>query len=48
MMKELVKFYLEKEIGGNLFGLWNNDEELVLYVVFGFVIGCICIEVLFY
>ena len=48
MMKELVKLHPEKETGGNLFGLWNNDEEPVLHVVLGPAIGCTRTEVSFY
>ena len=48
MMEELVKLHPEKETGGNLFGLWNNDEEPVLHVVLGPAIGCTRTEVSFY
>lgn len=35
LMKDLVKLHPAKETGGNLFGLWNNNEEPVLHVVLG-------------
>lgn len=48
MMKKLVKLHPAKETGGNLFGLWNNNEDPVLHVVLGPAIGCTRTEVSFY
>lgn len=47
-MKSWVWFYLKREIGGNLFGLWIVNEEFVVYIVFGFVEGCKRMEVFFF
>jgi len=48
MMKRLVLLHPAKETGGNLFGLWSNNQEPVLHVVLGPAIGCTRTEVSFY
>ena len=44
-MKELVLCHPAKEIGGNLFGLWNDNGEPVLHILLGPAIGCTRTEV---
>lgn len=48
MMENFVFEYLYFEIGGNLFGLWIRDGDVVLYVVLGLGRNCERIGVLFY
>lgn len=35
MIEEFVCCCLVEEIGGDLFGLWISEDELVLYIVIG-------------
>lgn len=48
MMRHLVLLHPAKETGGNLFGLWSDNQEPVLHVVLGPAIGCTQTEVSFY
>lgn len=48
MMARLVLLHPKKETGGNLFGLWSDNQEPVLHVVLGPAIGCTRTEVSFY
>ena len=48
MMKRLVLLHPAKETGGNLFGLWSDDQEPVLHIVLGPATGCTRTEVSFY
>ena len=48
MMERLVLLHPAKETGGNLFGLWSDNQEPVLHVVLGPAIGCTRTEVSFY
>lgn len=36
MMENFVFCYFYLEIGGDLFGLWINEGDVVIYVVLGF------------
>ena len=47
-MRELVWLHPAKETGGNLFGLWTDDQEPVLHIVLGPAKGCTRTEVSFY
>ena len=48
MMTKLVLRHPAKETGGNLFGLWSDNQEPVLHVVLGPAEGCTRTEVSFY
>jgi len=48
MMERLVLLHPVKETGGNLFGLWTDDQEPVVHIVLGPAIGCKRTEVSFY
>lgn len=48
MMVHLVLLHPGKETGGDLFGLWTDNQEAVLHVVLGPAIGCTRTEVSFY
>ena len=48
MMGRLVKLHPAKETGGNLFGLWNDNQEPVVHIVLGPATGCKRTEVSFY
>ena len=48
MMKRLVLLHPAKETGGNLFGLWSDNQQAVLHVVLGPAKGCTRTEVSFY
>ena len=47
-MADLVSLHPAKETGGNLFGLWTDNDEPVLHIVLGPAIGCTRTEVSFY
>lgn len=47
-MASLVLLHPAKETGGNLFGLWTDNDEPVLHIVLGPAIGCTRTEVSFY
>ena len=47
-MADLVLLHPAKETGGNLFGLWTDNDEPVLHIVLGPAIGCTRTEVSFY
>ena len=48
MMVGLVLLHPFKETGGNLFGLWTDNQEPVVHIVLGPAIGCKRTEVSFY
>ena len=48
MMARLVLLHPFKETGGNLFGLWTDEQEPVVHIVLGPAIGCKRTEVSFY
>lgn len=48
MMVHLVRLHPAKETGGDLFGLWTENQEPVLHVVLGPAIGCSRTEVSFH
>ena len=47
-MADLVSLHPGNETGGNLFGLWTDNDEPVLHIVLGPAIGCTRTEVSFY
>lgn len=48
MMTSLVLLHPFKETGGNLFGLWTDEQEPVVHIVLGPAIGCTRTGVSFY
>lgn len=48
MMVRLVLLHPVKETGGNLFGLWTDEQEPVVHIVLGPAIGCTRTGVSFY
>lgn len=48
MMKDFVFCYFNVEMGGDFFGLWIFDGDVVFYMVLGFGKNCKRIVILFY
>lgn len=47
-MEKYICVYFYLEIGGDLFGLWIFNGDVVIYVVLGLGKNCKCIGIFFY